>query len=78
MVAAPLPAFNGLKKDCCKTIREVVKFGALHTIERRYNAVQYNRIFHTTVQWLKHYINQSLFPYSALPGDAYCENFREN
>ena len=31
------------------------------TAECRYNAAQYNMIFNTTLQWLKHYINQSLF-----------------
>ena len=32
-----------------------------NTVEYGYNAVQYNIIFHTALQWLKYYINLSFY-----------------
>ena len=32
----------------------------IYTVECRYNPVQYNKIFHTALRWLKHDINQSV------------------
>ena len=51
-----------------------------------YNTVQYNMIFHTTLQWLRHYQNQRMYstkdtPYLTLTDKlwgVYCEDFREN
>ena len=57
----------------------------IHTVECRYSAVQYNKIFHTALLWVKHDINQCQItkytPYLALTGELwseFCETSNEN
>ena len=55
------------------------------SVECRYNAVEYYKIFHTALHWLKHDINQcqitNCTPYLALTGEIWgtiCENCKES
>ena len=47
--------------DCWENIDRSSYIKALYTVECRYNAVQYNTIFHTApLHWLTHNMNQTL------------------
>ena len=59
----------------------------ISTVKCRYNAVKYNMILHTSLQWCTEAENKSLFgptkyiPYLALAGklwDVFCKNLGEN
>ena len=49
----------------------------LNTVGCHYNAVRYNMILHTSLQWLRPNINQSFSTQTKLWG-VFCENFEEN
>ena len=68
--------------NCTIVLTWIAKYTPAYTVECLYNTGQYNMILHTSLQWLKQNIVQSLNPYNISRTSPWranlCEDFGEN